>query len=126
MLAASAKKAIEFTLSAGQLHDAPQGRLLLETAGKQRTVIPLLMDRAYEDDLTRFTAQMLKFDPIVPPKSNRKNPWKYDKELYKLRNEIERLFRLIQGFRRVFCRFEKLDAMYIAFIQVALVFVAIK
>ena len=112
MLASNARTAVDFILSEGQLHDAPQGRILLETAGKQKTVTPLIMDRAYEDDYTRYTAQMLKFDPIVPPKSNRKTPWEYDKMLYKRRNEIERLFRLIQGFRRVFCRFDKLDSVY--------------
>ena len=84
------------------------------------------MDRAYEDDYTRYIAQMLKFEPIVPPKKNRLHPWEYDKELYKLRNEVERLFRLIQGFRRVFCRFDKLDIMYTAFIQLALIYVSIK
>ena len=66
------------------------------------------------------------FDPIVPPKSNRKNPWEYDKELYKLRNEIERLFRKLQGFRRIFVRYEKLDVMYVGFIQLALVYMAIR
>ena len=126
MMAASAEKAIDFILSAGQLHDAPQGRLLMETVGKQQSVIPLLMDRAYEDDYTRYIAQMLTFEPVVPPKKNRKSPWEYDKELYKLRNEVERLFRLIQGFRRIFCRYDKLDIMYIGFIQLALVYVAIK
>ena len=65
------------------------------------------------------------FDPVVPPKKNRKNPWDYDRGLYKRRNEIERLFHLIQGFRRVFVRFEKLDGMYAGFIQLALVFLAI-
>jgi transposase len=83
------------------------------------------MDRAYEDDLTRYTAQILNFSPIVPPKKNRKKPWEYDKTLYKRRNEIERLFRRICGFRRIFCRFEKLDIMFIGFIQLALVFVSI-
>ena len=126
MLAANEKYAAELILSAGQLHDAPHGRLLMETAGKQDFTIPLLMDRAYEDDFTRYTAQTLKFEPVVPPKSNRKNPWDYDRELYNRRNEIERLFRLIQGFRRVFCRFEKLDIMYIGFIQLALIFLSVK
>jgi transposase len=126
MIAANAMRAIDFILSAGQAHDAPQGRILMETVGKQKTVTPLLMDRAYEDDLTRYIAQTLYFDPVVPPKKNRKIPWKYDKELYKLRNEIERLFRLLQGFRRVFVRFEKLDDMYVGFIQFALVYMAIK
>ena len=126
MMAANARMAVDLILSAGQLHDAPQGRILMDTVGKQKTVTPLIMDRAYEDDYTRYTAQMLKFDPVVPPKSNRKAPWEYDKELYKLRNEIEKLFRLIQGCRRVFCRFDKLDIMYIAFIQLALVYVTIR
>jgi len=126
MIAANARTAVDFILSAGQLHDAPQGRILMETAGKQETVTPLIMDRAYEDDHTLYIAQMLKFDPIVPPKSNRLNPWEYDKSLYRRRNEIERLFRLIQGFRRIFCRFDKLDVVYIGFIQIALIFVAIR
>ena len=126
MMAANARKAVDFILSAGQLHDAPQGRILMDTVGKQKTVTPLVMDRAYEDDYTRYTGQMLKFDPVVSPKTNRKEPWEYDKELYKLRNEIERLFRLIQSCRRVFCRYDKLDIMYAAFIQLALVFLAFK
>jgi transposase len=131
MVCANDRTAVEFILSAGQLHDAPQGRLLLETIGTQKykrsfKPMPLLMDRAYEDNETRYIAQQLYFDPVVPPKKNRLNPWHYDKQLYKLRNEVERLFRLIQGFRRVFCRFDKLDIMYCGFIMMALVYVAIK
>jgi len=86
----------------------------------------MYMDCPYEDDHTRHAAQMLRLDPVVPPKSNRLNPWEYDKELYKRLNEVERLFRLIQGFRRVFCRFDKLDSVYIGFIQLALIFIAIR
>ena len=72
------------------------------------------MDRAYEDDITRYIAQTLNFKPIVPPKKNRKNPWYYDKELYKRKNEIERVFRLLDGFRRVLARFKKLALIYVA------------
>ena len=126
MMATGFKHAVSFILSSGNCHDAPQGRLLMEVVGKQKEAKPLIMDKAFEDDFTRYIAQTLGFIPIVPPKSNRKNPWEYDKELYKLRNEIERLFRLIQGFRRVFCRFDKLDCVYIGFIQIALIFIAIR
>ena len=125
-MSANDRIAVDFIISEGQLHDAPQGRILMETVGKLKTVIPLVMDRAFEDDYTRYIAQALNFKPVVPPKSNRKNPWEYDKELYKRRNEIERLFRLLDGFRRVFVRFEKLDVMYMAFVKLALVYVAIK
>lgn len=57
----------------------------------------------------------------MPPKADRLNPWEYDRELYKRRNEVERLFRRLKAFRRIFSRFEKLDEMFIAFIYFALV-----
>ena len=126
MMAANENTPVDFILSADRQHDAPLGRLLMETVGRQKIWIPLLMDRAYEDDQTRLTAQLLGFDPIVPPKKNRLNPWEYDKVLYKQRNEIERLFRLIQCFRRIFSRFDKLDKMYIGFIRFAFIYLAIK
>jgi transposase len=37
------------------------------------------------------------------------------------RNEIERLFRRLKGFRRIFSRFEKLDVMFLAFINFPLI-----
>lgn len=41
--------------------------------------------------------------------------------MYQRRNEIERLFRRLKGFRRIFSRFEKLDVVFLAFIHFALV-----
>jgi transposase len=79
------------------------------------------MDRAYEGDQTRQLAFDLGFIPVVPPKSNRVTAWHYSKALYKRRNEIERLFRRLKGFRRIFSRFEKLDVMFTAFIHFALI-----
>jgi transposase len=64
---------------------------------------------------------MCGFLPVVPPKSNRLKPWEYDKTIYKRRNEIERLFRRLKAFRRVFSRFEKLDLLFAAFIHFALI-----
>jgi transposase len=68
----------------------------------------------------------LGFIPVVPPKSNRIESWEYDREMYKRRNEIERLFRRLKGFRRIFSRFEKLDVMFMAFIHFALVIEALR
>lgn len=79
------------------------------------------MDRAYEGDETRQLAVELGYVPVVPPKQNRRVPWDYDRVLYKRRNEIERLFRRLKGFRRLFSRFEKLDVMFLAFITFAFI-----
>ena len=53
-------------------------------------------------------------------------PWEYDRAMYKRRNEIERLFRRLKGFRRIFSRFEKLDVMFIGFIHFALIVEALR
>ena len=76
---------------------------------------------AYEGDETRQPVLDLEMEPVVPPKKNRLNQWEYDKEMYKKRNEIERLFRRLKGFRRIFSRFEKLDVMFVFFIHFALI-----
>ena len=126
MVAADARTAITFALSPGEAHDAPQGRKLLRKLGQAKWPIHLLLDRAYEGDETRQLALDLNFIPVVPPKSNRVNAWEYDRAMYKRRNEIERLFRRLKGFRRIFSRFEKLDVMFIAFINFALIVEALR
>lgn len=86
----------------------------------------MLMDRAYEGDETRQLVLDLGMIPVVPPKSNRLDPWEYDREMYKKRNEIERLFRRLKGYRRIFSRFEKLDVLFLAFLNFVLIIEALK
>ncbi|MBR6901913.1 MAG: transposase, partial [Synergistaceae bacterium] len=82
-------------------------------------------DRAYEDNKTRRLSQRQGFIFVVPPKKNRKKQWKYNKELYKRRNEIELYFCRLKRFRKVFTRYDKLDIIFIAVIQLAMIFDAI-
>lgn len=88
--------------------------------------VPLVMDRAYESDATRQLVLELNMIPVVPPKSNRREPWAYDRRLYRKRNEVERLFRRLKGFRRIFSRFEKLDVVLMAFIYFAFIVEALR
>jgi transposase len=84
------------------------------------------MDRAYEDSETRQLALDFGFIPVVPPKCNRLQPWQYDKALYRKRNEVERLFRRLKGFRRIFSRFDKLDTLFLGFLNFALIVEALR
>ena len=88
--------------------------------------MPVIMDRAYEGNETRQLVLALEMVPVVPPKSNRVDPWHYDRALYKKRNEIERLFRRLKGFRRIFSCFEKLDCVFLAFVSFALIVEALR
>ena len=132
VIAVDDKTALAFKISPGQDHDAPVGRGLIrgladgpeaDRSGRRF----LVMDRAYEGDETRELAVETGFTPVVPPKKkNRKHKWEYDKEVYKRRNEIERLFRRLKGYRRVFTRYDKLDVMYTGFITLALIHEALR
>ncbi|WP_230425663.1 IS5 family transposase [Spartinivicinus ruber] len=122
LVAADDQTAVTFSLSPGQAGDAPEGRKLLkrlENCGWEGAHV--IMDKAYEGDETRQLVFDLNMEPVVPPKSNRLSPWKYDREMYKNRNEVERLFRRLKGFRRIFSRFEKLDTVFHFFIHFALI-----
>ena len=92
----------------------------IEKVGNIYEGVPLLMDRAYEGDKTRSLAEAYSHKPVVPPKKNHKEPWDYDKDLYKRRNIIERLFRWLKESRKVITRYDKLDSMYFAFYSVCL------
>jgi transposase len=81
-------------------------------------------DKAYANNKTRYVASSLNFRPVVPPKKNLKEPWRFDqedKELYKQRNEVKRVFRRLKEFRRIFTRYDKLDIIFTAFVHIALI-----
>jgi len=124
MVTASAKSAVTFSLSGGNCHDSPQGEELIGAVSVDYECY-LLMDKAYEGDDMRRKAAESGFTVVVPPKSNRKNPWEYDKELYKRRNEVERFFLRIKRFRKVFTRYDKLDSSYMAVVNLAMIFIGL-
>lgn len=125
MVTASDRAAVSFSLSPGNAGDAPEGRKLLNFTPANKVHRHLIMDRAYEGDETRALAVGLGWTPVVPPKQNRKEPWNYDRETYKRRNEIERFFLRIKRFRRIFTRYDKLDLMFAGFILFAMIVDAI-
>ena len=84
------------------------------------------MDRAYSGDETRQLALDMGFIPVVPPLKSRVSPWEYDRELYKRRNEVERLFRRLKGYHRVFTRYDKLDVVYLGFVMFAIIYDALR
>ena len=79
------------------------------------------MERGLRGDETRALAKECGYEPIVPPKKNRKLPWEYNAEKYKTRNIVERLFRRLKGFRKVCTRYDKTVVIFLAFIRFAFI-----
>ena len=103
-----------------------QGRELLAGVGPLPAPLHLIMDAAYDDHTTLQLVLDFGYIPIVPPRLNRLHPWLLDRAMYRKRNEVERLFRRLKGFRRIFSRFEKLDIVFLGFIHFALIVEALR
>ena len=65
-------------------------------------------------------------EAVIPPRSNRTNPPAYDKQKYKARNKVERLFNRLKGYRSVATRYDKLAAMFLGGTLAALLAVSLK
>jgi len=55
----------------------------------------------------------------MPPRSHRKEPIFFSPYLYRARNLVERFFNKIKHCRRIATRYDKLEANYLAFLQLA-------
>jgi transposase len=118
-VAAGTHKPLSFSLSPGQANDSPAGRkLLAATPLPRRTRV--VMDKGYSNVTVRRAVRDKQCVPVVPPKANTRAPWRYDKTLYRERNQIERLFHHLKSFRRIATRYDKLDTTFRSFVALGL------
>jgi transposase len=102
-------------LTGGQASDYTQALALLDGWECQA----VLADKGYDADYIVEAAHQMGAEAVIPPKSNRKTPREYDKELYKERNQVERLFNRLKLSRRIANRFDKTAESFLAFIHIA-------
>ena len=80
----------------------------------------VLADKAYDAD-KRIIEPLVAAgkQPVIPPKSNRKEPRPYDRELYKARSLIENFFCKLKQFRAIATRYDKTARNFLAAIHLA-------
>src|SRR5712672_2004787 len=83
------------------------------TANTQATK-RMLGDKAY--DSAELSDELLErgTKPVIPNRSNRKQPFRFSKRLYKLRWRIESAFNRLKDFRRIATRYDRLARNYLA------------
>ena len=79
----------------------------------------LLGDKGYDSDEVIAAIEELAIEAVIPSKSNRKKQRKINRETYKLRNLIERMFNKLKNWRRVATRYDKTAASFLAFVTIA-------
>ena len=64
---------------------------------------------------------------VVPPKRNRTDPWDYDdRQAHKGRNMVERVFNRMKHHRKAATRYDRLDATFLANLQLILITIQLK
>jgi putative transposase len=74
----------------------------------------MLGDKAYDSADLRHWLGKRGTKAVVPNKSNRKQPFSFDKESYKQRHRIENAFCRLKDFRRIATRYDRLARNFLA------------
>lgn len=106
---------VEGLLTGGNIHDVTVAdSLFSDVYGCY-----ILEDRGYDSDAHRTFLRSQNNVPVIPGRKNRKVKIEYDKELYKLRSQIEMFFGKLKENKRIAMRYDKRDNAFLAFIAMA-------
>ena len=107
-------------LAPGNQHDVTMAPDLLRLAGP---ITRLLADKAYDTNKLRRVLAEQSIDPVIPSIARRKPLIPYDREAYRQRNLIERMFGRLKDFRRIATRYDKLARNFLAGVALAAILI---
>lgn len=96
---------------------------LEETPGEAEYTVA---DKGYDSDAVREKIRELGSDAVIPWKTNRKEPGKLKKKVYRLRHRVENAFCSLKQYRGVATRYEKLSLHYAGVVAMACVMMWLK
>jgi len=103
---------LRLTLTPGQYANSPQLPGLL--AALPTTPGAVVADRAYDTNAVLTAVARADAEPVIPPKTSRKQHRAYDTNLYADRNKVERFFGRLKEARGFATRYEKTATSFLA------------
>lgn len=118
-------------LTGGERHDLlgvgplfEQGALRTGRRGRPRwKPNAVIADKAYSAAWLLEVLRRKRIVPIIPSRADQPENPDFDYTAYRRRNLVERLVGKLKQFRRVATRYDKLNAHYLAFVQIASVMI---
>lgn len=108
---------IAFHLTPGEAADCKAYDELIDLPEQKPKA--LLADKAYDSDAIRADLKQRGIKAVIPPKSNRTTKIRYDKQLYRERNWIERVFGHLKINRAVATRYDQLAETFLGMLFLA-------
>ncbi len=105
---------VRLSLSEGTVADCTQAHSLIANIAAEY----LLADRGYDTNAIVLEAEARGMEPVIPPKSHRKEPRYYDRPLYKLRHLVENSFLHFKQWRAAVTRYAKNEASFLTICQI--------
>jgi transposase len=103
-------------ITPGNLHDVMAAPELLSAAGGVKR---LVADKAYDTNRLRSLLAQQQIEAVIPSIARRKPLIPYDRDAYRQRNLIERMFARLKDFRRIATRYDKLARNFLAGVLIA-------
>ena len=107
---------IVMILTEGQMSDHKGAALLFDALPRAKE---LLGDKGYDSDWFRAALTARGITPCIPPRSNRKIQYHYDKAIYKKRHMVENLFAKLKDWRRIHTRYDRCAHTFMSAICIA-------
>ena len=112
-----------FEITGGQVHDSQVAQALINQVSGEF----LIADKGYDSEAIREYARSKNMIPIIPKRSNNKNPDKdFDLQLYRNRHVIENLFAKLKHYKSIAMRADKLARNFKAVVTFACTFLWLK
>ena len=105
---------VKVIVTGGTAADCSQALPLIEGIAAEH----LLADKAHDTNEIIDTATERGMNPVIPPKSNRREKREYDRALYKLRHLVGNGFLDFKQWRGVATRYAKNSLSYLAICQI--------
>jgi transposase len=115
-LADAKGRLIAILLTGGEAHDCPAAERLIRRAKAAKR---MLGDKAYDSAELRLWLEDRGTKPVIPNRSNRKQPFSFNKRFYKERRRIENAFSRLKDFRRIATRYDRLARNFLASVCLA-------
>ncbi len=118
-------------MTAGQRHEQSAFEALVDQGAVKRVgrgrprLRPKRMvgDKGYSSEKARRMLRRRHMTPVIPTKSNERRQPRFDRELYRERNQVERLINRLKQCRRIATRYEKLAVTFLAMVTIAAILI---
>lgn len=110
---------IGFALTGGEMADITEAQGLLCGLEPEEVVA----DKGYDSDELVQYIRDAGAKAVIPPRRNRSHKRRWDRQIYKDRNIIERFFCRLKQFRRIATRYDKLAERYASIVTLGASFV---